>query len=83
MPYITSIERMAIERGIQQGEVIMLKPLLIRRRIGLRCAVDDLTGADSYSFAEVRLQKLADKPLARSAFVKRMTGGPGYSRRCE
>jgi len=31
MPYITSIERMAIERGIQQGEVIMLKPLLTQR----------------------------------------------------
>jgi Domain of unknown function (DUF4351) len=31
MPYITSIERMGIEQGIQQGEVIMLKQLLTRR----------------------------------------------------
>lgn len=31
MPYITSIERMGIEKGIQQGEVIVLKRLLTRR----------------------------------------------------
>ena len=31
MPYITSIERMGIEKGKQQGEVIMLKRLLTRR----------------------------------------------------
>ena len=31
MPYITSIERMGIEKGLQQGEVIMLKRLLARR----------------------------------------------------
>jgi hypothetical protein len=31
MPYITSIERMGIEQGIQQGEVIVLKQLLTQR----------------------------------------------------
>jgi len=31
MPYITSIERMGIEQGIQQGEVIVLKRQLVRR----------------------------------------------------
>jgi Domain of unknown function (DUF4351) len=31
MPYVTSIERMGIEKGLQQGEVIMLKRLLTRR----------------------------------------------------
>ena len=31
MPYITSVERMGIEKGLQQGEVIMLKRLLTRR----------------------------------------------------
>jgi hypothetical protein len=31
MPYITSIERMGIEQGIQQGEVIVLRQLLTRR----------------------------------------------------
>jgi hypothetical protein len=31
MPYITSIERMGIEKGLQQGEVIVLKRQLTRR----------------------------------------------------
>jgi hypothetical protein len=31
MPYITSIERMGIEQGIQQGEIILLKRQLTRR----------------------------------------------------
>ena len=31
MPYITSIARMGIEQGLQQGEVLMLKRLLTRR----------------------------------------------------
>jgi len=31
MPYVTSIERMGIEQGLQQGEVIVLKRLLTRR----------------------------------------------------
>jgi hypothetical protein len=31
MPYVTSIERMGIEQGIQQGEVIVLQRQLVRR----------------------------------------------------
>jgi hypothetical protein len=31
MPYVTSIERMGIEKGLRQGAVIVLKRLLTRR----------------------------------------------------
>jgi hypothetical protein len=31
MPYITSIERMGIEQGIHQGEILMLRRQLTRR----------------------------------------------------
>jgi hypothetical protein len=31
MPYMTSIECMGIEKGIQQGEILMLRRLLVRR----------------------------------------------------
>jgi hypothetical protein len=31
MPYITSIERMGMERGLQQGEVAVLRTLLQRK----------------------------------------------------
>jgi hypothetical protein len=31
MPYVTSVERMGIEQGIQQGEIIMLTQFLSQR----------------------------------------------------
>ncbi|GAB4262091.1 MAG: hypothetical protein Kow0065_12720 [Methylomicrobium sp.] len=69
MPYVTSVERLAIERGVQQGlqegrheECLTLVTRLLRRKFGSEPALDQALTTLSH-YALVELEELADALL--------------------
>lgn len=81
IPYVTSIERMGIEKGLQQGEALLLQRLLARRFgplpawVGLRLA--QASQHDLHTWAD----RLLDAEHLEGVFAEQDKPGPQRSAR--
>jgi len=69
MPYITSIERMGIEQGIQQGEVIVLLRQLTRRFGPLPAWVEERLTQASRQALEAWAERVLDAQQLEDVFT--------------
>ena len=60
MPYTTSIERMSIEKGCQEGEMVMLRRLLTQRFEPLPEGVEQRLHAATVQDLERRADRVLD-----------------------